>query len=40
MRGDHVLSANSYIDDGINSGGGCVSAVTSRTRLGWVRFRE
>ena len=30
----------SYLGDRINSGGGCVAAVTSRTRLGWVRFRE
>ena len=30
----------SYIGDGIESGGGCVAAVTSRTRLGWVRFRK
>ena len=29
----------SYLVDGINSGGGCDVAVTSRTRLGCVRFR-
>ena len=28
----------SYIGDRMNSGGGCVSAVTSRIRLGWVKF--
>ena len=30
----------SYLGDRISSGGGCVAAVTSRTRLGWVKFRE
>ena len=30
----------SYLGDGIYSGGGCVAAVTSRNRLGWVKFRE
>ena len=30
----------SYLGDRINSGGGCVAAVTSRTRLGWAIFRE
>ena len=30
----------SYLGDRINSGGGCVAAVTSRTRLGWVKLRE
>ena len=30
----------SYLDDIINSGGGCVTAVASRTRLGWVKFRK
>ena len=29
-----------YLGDRINSGGGCVVAVTSRTRLGWVKSRE
>ena len=30
----------SYLGDGINSGGGCEVAVTSRTRIGWAKFRE
>ena len=30
----------SYLGDRINLGGGCVAAVTSRTRLGWVNLRE
>ena len=30
----------SYLGDRINSGGGCEAAVTSRTRLGWAKFKE
>ena len=30
----------SFMGDRIISGGGCVAAVTSRTRLGWVKFGE
>ena len=30
----------SYLGDRINSGGGCVAAVTSRTRIEWAKFRE
>ena len=30
----------SYLGDRINSGGGCVAAVTSRTRIGWAKFRD
>ena len=29
-----------YLGDIINSGGGCVATVTSRTILGWMKFRE
>ena len=29
-----------YLGNIINSGGVCVTAVTSRTRLGWAKFRE
>ena len=29
-----------YLGDRIYSGGGCEVAVTSRTRLGWVKFRD
>ena len=35
-----TMTEFSYLGDGINLGGGCVAAVTSRTRLGWVNFRE
>ena len=30
----------SYLVHGINSGGGCEAVVSSRTRIGWVKFRE
>ena len=30
----------SYLGDRINSGGVCVAAVTSRTRIEWAKFRE
>ena len=30
----------SYLGGRINSGDGCQAAVTSRTRLGWVIFKE
>ena len=30
----------SYLGDRINSVGGCEVAVTSRTRLGWIRLRD
>ena len=29
-----------YLGDGVIAGGGCDSAVTARTRYGWVKFRE
>ena len=29
-----------YLGDRINASGGCEAAVTARTRLGWVKFRE
>ena len=29
-----------YLGDRLNASGGCESAVTARTRLGWVKFRE
>ena len=35
-----TVTEYSYLGDRINSGGGCVTAVTSRSRLGWVKFRE
>ena len=29
-----------YLGDRVSAGGGCEAAVTSRTRCGWVKFRE
>ena len=29
-----------YLSDWVSAGGGCEAAVTSRTRCGWVKFRE
>ena len=29
-----------YLGDRIYSGGGCEAVVTSRTRLGWLKFRD
>ena len=30
----------SYIGDRLNASGGCETAVTSRIRIGWMKFRE
>ena len=29
-----------YLGDRVNASGGCEAAVTARTRIGWVKFRE
>ena len=29
-----------YLGDRVSAGGGCIVAVTARTRCGWVKFRE
>ena len=29
-----------FLGDRVSAGGGCVAAVTARTRCGWVKFRE
>ena len=29
-----------YLGDRLNASGGCKAAVTTRVRIGWVRFRE
>ena len=29
-----------YLGDKLNAGGGCLSAVTARVRVGWMKFRE
>ena len=35
-----TVTASSYQGDRINSGSGCEAAGTSRTRIGWAKFRE
>ena len=30
----------SYLDDRLNAAGGCETAVTARTRIGWMKFRK
>ena len=35
-----TLREFTYLGDRVNAGGGCESAVTSRTRCWWVKFRE
>ena len=35
-----TVKAFNYLGDRINALGGCEAAVTSRTRLGWMKFRE
>ena len=29
-----------YLGDKLNAGGGCMSAVTARVRVGWMKFQE
>ena len=29
-----------YLEDKLNASGGCEAAVTTRVRIGWVRFRK
>ena len=29
-----------YLGDRLNANGGCETAVTSRVRIGWMKFRE
>ena len=29
-----------YFGDKVNASGGCKAAVTARTRVGWVKFKE
>ena len=39
---DEVETVNGfcYLGDRLNSSGGCEAAVTTRVRIGWVRFKE
>ena len=35
-----TLRQFSYLGDRVNAGGGCETAVSVKTRCGWVKFRE
>ena len=41
MKGD-VERVDSFVYSGnkLNAGGGCLSAMTARVRVGWMKFRE
>ena len=38
--GVETVSKFSYLDDRLNATGGCETAVTARTSIGWMKFRE
>ena len=35
-----VVRGFCYLRDRVNASGGCKAAVTARTRIGWVKFKE
>ena len=35
-----IVNGFCYLEDGLNSSGGCETAVTARVRIGWIRFTE
>jgi len=35
-----TVGAFCYLGDRMNANGGCKAAVTARTRIGWMKFRE
>jgi len=35
-----TVGAFCYLGDRMNASGGCKAAVTARTRIGWLKFRE
>ena len=35
-----TVSEFTYLGDSVSAGGRCEAAVTTRTRCGWVKFRE
>jgi len=39
---DEVMTVGAfcYLGDRMNASGGCEAAVTARTRIGWLKFRE
>ena len=38
--GVETVSKFSYLGDRLNATGGCKTAVTARSKIGWMRFRE
>ena len=38
--GVETVSKFSYLGDRLNATGGCTTAVTARTRIGWMKFRK
>ena len=38
--GVKTVTKFSYLGDRLNATGGCVTAVTARTRIGWMKFEE
>ena len=39
-NGVETLSKFSYLGDRLNATGGCETAITARTRIGWIKFWE
>ena len=35
-----IVKGLCYLGDGLNASGGCETAVTSKVRIGWIKFRE
>ena len=35
-----IVSKFTYLGDRLNATGGCETAVTARSRIGWMKFRE
>ena len=38
--GIEMVESFVYLGDKLNAGGGCLSTVTARVRVGWMKFRE
>jgi len=38
--GAETVTEFSYLSDRLNTTGGCEVAVTARTKIGWMKFRE
>ena len=40
FTGVEIVTKFSYVGDRLNATGGCKAAVTAKTRIGWIKFRE